>query len=431
MAALGFFANAYFVPRVNLKAFLLLHDIRHKKPAFNLKEHQFYSALPGHSIRIEKKNDEGALKNIMIYEHEEKQSDIHRIITADSGYMRTLDDILTMDLFNGNYYYENRPKNLEGPWNHFLRNQFDEMSLTFSLSSFALQRTAEKYFSNLRYGKIVPELFSEIDSMKQEIDTFRLESGHDVSMFYTLRGHYKGPPIELLEEDIPPRYLSPSDSTKQKDSLDDVFAKEDQLIQAPASYGDRKTFVSRISSITSPSLTKNILYQRHIPYKTTQEKFKVLWQAPIHHADSLEALEQVQYIHNAVRYRAGILKDSWRDVYRHELEAYKRFSLAASCVVMFLIGATAGAIVKKGGLGVPTLVSILFFIVFHVVSILSEKQAREGLMETWIASWMGTSILGFFALLFLWFMLKDIDLLDRRSWGILTFRRKSSQKQTF
>lgn len=83
------------------------------------------------------------------------------------------------------------------------------------------------------------------------------------------------------------------------------------------------------------------------------------------------------------------------------LEKNKRYSLAVACFVMFLIGAPLGAIIKKGGLGVPVLISIVFFILFYIMTITGDKWAREQIISIFMGSWAANLLLTVFGILFL------------------------------
>lgn len=86
VTVLAFLSNNYIVPRVNLKTFSLLYDIRMKSPAFDIKEGVFYNGIPGYSIKVNNKLDEVRLQDVLIYDHTSGQGNLH-VITADSGRM--------------------------------------------------------------------------------------------------------------------------------------------------------------------------------------------------------------------------------------------------------------------------------------------------------------------------------------------------------
>jgi lipopolysaccharide export system permease protein len=78
---------------------------------------------------------------------------------------------------------------------------------------------------------------------------------------------------------------------------------------------------------------------------------------------------------------------------RYMIEFHKKFTLSFACLVLFFIGAPLGAIIRKGGLGMPMVVSVLFFLIFHVISIVGEKSSKEGVMEPWLGAWLATLVL--------------------------------------
>ena len=78
---------------------------------------------------------------------------------------------------------------------------------------------------------------------------------------------------------------------------------------------------------------------------------------------------------------------------RYLIEFHKKFTLSFACLVLFFIGAPLGAIIRKGGLGMPMVVSVLFFLIFHVISIVGEKSSKEGVMEPWLGAWLATLVL--------------------------------------
>src|SRR5690606_32629293 len=139
----------------NLKAYSLLWDIRQKKPAMNFKEGAFYNGLPGYSIKInEKLNDGRSLRDIMIYDHS-KGGNNTTVILADSGQMYTEynDNYLILELFRGNTYVDQNNGGFQNSSEQFVREKFDATKIIFSLASFELGRTREELFSDNKMMK--------------------------------------------------------------------------------------------------------------------------------------------------------------------------------------------------------------------------------------------------------------------------------------
>jgi lipopolysaccharide export system permease protein len=86
--------------------------------------------------------------------------------------------------------------------------------------------------------------------------------------------------------------------------------------------------------------------------------------------------------------------DSRRELMaRFSIEWHRKFTLSIACFILFLIGAPLGAIIRKGGIGLPVVVSVGFFLFFHIISITGEKFVREGVLDPWIGMWLASAIL--------------------------------------
>jgi lipopolysaccharide export system permease protein len=174
--------NDRVIPFANLKAYSLLYDMRQKKPSLDLKEGVFYEGLPGYSIRISGKSEDGEiLKNIMIYDHSTGRGNTD-VILADSAkmYMAMGNRYLILELFNGASYNEHQSEksNALNP-QEFIRNRFYKSKMVFSLASFDLNRTKEELFEGNRLMKNTNQLSEGVDSllkMHEEVKDLALKS---------------------------------------------------------------------------------------------------------------------------------------------------------------------------------------------------------------------------------------------------------------
>jgi len=82
-----------------------------------------------------------------------------------------------------------------------------------------------------------------------------------------------------------------------------------------------------------------------------------------------------------------------RTLARYQIEFHRKFTLSFACVVLFLIGAPLGAIIRKGGFGLPMVISVLLFVLFHVTSMMGEKFVREGVLEAHQGMWVASVLL--------------------------------------
>ncbi|MEQ8580682.1 MAG: LptF/LptG family permease [Marinoscillum sp.] len=433
--------NNYIVPAANLKAYSLLYDIKHKKPALDIKEGVFYNGIPDYSIKAQEKfPDNKTMKNVLIYDHTSGIGN-NRVILADSSKMFMIynDKYLKLELYNGNYYSE-EPKARE-PVDQFYRTNFARMDMVFNLSSFDLKRTKEELFQNNRQMKNIAELTEDMDSLAYSI----YEAKH--SFFANAKGFFsyhldsleinmekvtrKNKAQQIMEEEsvrspmeddkpdsaavLPPE--AEPDSMKaamlayvQNSRLKEM--KEDTLVPKAKSPAIKKPVIKeRVNSKSIKTLEKpdgglvaaNPGIQRKQPRpdgpgSITRKEQALLdtlgWDylnAKVEgkSADVLQtARNQAQNVKINLSSVASRVDNLSRDYRKFVIEKYKKYSQAFACVVMFLIGAPLGSIIKKGGLGVPVIVSIIFFLIYYIIGIICEKSAKEGVMDPVLAVWV-------------------------------------------
>lgn len=104
-------------------------------------------------------------------------------------------------------------------------------------------------------------------------------------------------------------------------------------------------------------------------------------------------LTKVKQQRAALENRVFQLSEDLKRIAKHEIEVQKKFVLGAACIILFFIGAPLGAIIRKGGMGLPLVIATLFFLTFHFINIFAEKAAVEGAFPTWLGAWMGTLII--------------------------------------
>jgi lipopolysaccharide export system permease protein len=357
----AFFFNNNIVPKANLKAYSLLWDIRQKKPAMNFKEGAFYNGIPGYSIKVNKKmNDGQTLGDVMIYDHSKGGSNT-TVILADSGemYMAYDDNYLILDLYRGNTYIAQNESNFRSSNDQFVRQKFDESKIILSMASFNLDRTREELFSDNKMMKNIAQLETVTDSLRRYTDREVRFYAPNVDPFYSY-------------------FKADTSQTKNGRRLKDLKPIEREL-PAPG--------VEVLSSATNKA--------RNVKSFTGS------------------------YVER--------LKNTLREANNYEIEIWKKYTQSAAILIMFLIGAPLGAIIKKGGLGVPVLISIIFFILMYVMAILGEKWAREGLVPVGAGLWGGNFILLPIGLFFLYQARNDSSLLEVDFWRKLMTRLRRNK----
>jgi lipopolysaccharide export system permease protein len=147
-------------------------------------------------------------------------------------------------------------------------------------------------------------------------------------------------------------------------------------------------------------------------------------------ADARSINQATDYARNIKSFTASSserLMVTIREARNFEIEIYKKYTQSFACLVMFLIGAPLGAIIKKGGLGMPVIISIIFFIILYILSILGEKWGREGLVPVAVGMWAANAILLPVGLFFLYQARNDSSLLEGDFWRKLVVKLKRNK----
>ena len=139
------------------------------------------------------------------------------------------------------------------------------------------------------------------------------------------------------------------------------------------------------------------------------------------------AINNVRNARDFVKGNSETQRTSWQDIIRRLIEIHRKFTFACACFILFFIGAPFGAIIKKGGLGMPVVVSALFFILFYIMSIIGIKSAQEGVMAVPVGLWMPASILAPIGAFFTYKASMDSTLFDRNIY--LSFFQKLTRRK--
>src|SRR5690554_3295 len=466
LSFLAFLSNNYLVPKVNLKTFSLLYDIRMKSPALDIKEGVFYNGIPNYSIKVNRKLDEVRLFDILIYDHTSGTGNIN-VITADSGRMEPFfnDRYMTLVLYNGNSYQEGAPQrgNLEKPVT-FSRTQFTENQMVFSLDAFEMSRTPEEQWSSNRSIKNISQLRSDLDSMDREHNQwiyYNYVNTGSVYTYFARNRKIEAPPDVMRKKalhdslqniKVQEEYRARNDSMARiasQEQLSHVSESSDSLsVVAPTSSEDtdvrsqtvtdkgtgmaladqdsmrdkikevlrdsvREKMISSLSqnvaasrkeSVTEPEITLSVEQRNRLDSIVNEGGFQS-------RAASI-ALNTARTLKNNFSTNFLRLDGFERESRRWEIAWYQKYTQAFACVVMFMIGAPLGAIIKKGGLGMPVLFSIIFFIIYYMLTITGEKWAKEGITNALFGTVFSVTALLPFGLFFLRQARKDARLFE-------------------
>lgn len=465
LTILAYLSNNYLVPKVNLKTFSLLYDIRMKSPALDIKEGVFYAGIPNFSIKVNQKLDDVRLKDIIIYDHSEGQGNTN-VILADSGRMESFmnDRYMRLMLFNGVSYKESRSsRGLNEKPVDFSRTNFSQNEMIFNLESFQLNRTPEDLWSTNRSIMNIAQLRQGLDSIASEVNSIIYYSYATTESSFSFFGRNQkiNPPADIADrkaryDSLRTERLRASEAnlsagpkiTASTSVLDSV-----PLIDVPGSVSDSVlpitvNTIEKTAEIVDTGITAQIdqkaadsermLEAKLNRGKSAQEPRRQINKQEVIFHDSLgtapktppariteftpefranldSIIDQFNYrsrgatvamnnartIKNNFSTKLAQIDNLEREYRRFQIAWYQKYTTAFACIVMFLIGAPLGAIIKKGGLGMPVLVSIIFFIIYYMLTITGEKWAKEGVTDPVFGTWFSNIVLlpiGFFFL---------------------------------
>ncbi|MDP2042503.1 MAG: LptF/LptG family permease [Algoriphagus sp.] len=449
----AYLSNNYLVPKVNLKTFSLLYDIRMKSPALDIKEGVFYSGIPGYSIKVNEKKDDIRLRDIIIYNHADQQGNLN-VTLADSGRMETFfnDSYLKLTLYQGHNYKEARAtRGINEAPVEFSRTKFEENVIVFDLDAFQLSRTPEDLWSTNRAIKNIAQIKDGLDSIYSLINDLKFQNYQTAESIYPFfTRNRKLTPPEFIKErkikDDEARRVILEQEKKVRDSLDNInsspseFKEIDTLSNRELKINVATTSENqRLDSIfqrkRSRNLTVNDSSSQQSTLITTVDTLgigapkKIIRTTPLT-ATEKELIDSVVYrrgymsnaltmalnnsrnLKNTFNVKMSQVDNHEREFRRYEIAWYQKYTQAIACFVMFLIGAPLGSIIKKGGLGLPVLISIIFFIMFYMLTITGEKWAKEGVTDSLFGTVFSNLCLVPFGLFFLRQARKDARLFE-------------------
>ena len=409
LTVFAFWANNNLVPKAALEAYSLLYDIKQKKPALDLREGSFYSAIPDINIKVNEKLPDGkTLRGVIIYDHRGKAGN-KEVIIADSGKMYTIlnDQYLKLELFKGFRYTEGSTAD-QGISSRTTANEnlsktkFSKMQVVFDLSSFGLNRTDKKWFQGNRIMRNMAELDHDMDSVTGEINTQKIYIYNTKESFFVY--HFKRDTLKLPSE------------------LELFKKKKDSLALArPAS----KAPAAPVAAMSPPAPN---LPQFKIDPAVDEKSRRVsdsLFSLPARGNQIVSGLNTARMMKSQLLSSTTIIEDHDFRLKEFQVQWHKILANSLACIVMFLIGAPLGSIIKKGGLGVPVLVSIFFFIVFYLLTMTGEKWAKAGTISVPMGIWIANSVLLVIGLIFLRQARADARLFDADFYNVALDKLKT------
>lgn len=413
LSVVTFYFSNYALTIANLKWRWIIYDIQQQKPTFALDENKFYYDFDGYAIKAQKiDKDNSILENIVIYDHTIPRN--IKVIRAESGKMYNSSDerFLYLDLYKGRMYESVNTANGNANSSNFLpfrKSKFSEATFRFDLSGFSINRSNQEMFKNnvemLNYQQLEMAMDS-FSRMNEEIKTnfannIKQQHGYFLSKTYV---HGKSPKMKPNQQNR--KKLGPgvqvNNPVVNKDTLEKVKVPEE------------KKDPEAVSKITNPELVKNITLN---PKKWPKQDLNMAIQTSSIKLRNRKD-ELAQYIQ--------ILAGRSQNLAKYKFHWHNKFTLSISIIILFCIGAPLGAIIRKGGLGMPVVVSVFLFIVYYILIETGKKMAISGVIEPWLGAWLSTFVLGPIAIFIMYKAANDSQIFNKE-----TFTRIFNFKKLF
>lgn len=351
----SFFVVNNLVPFANKKMTSIIIDIRRQKKVLEFQDGLFFNGIDENlSIRVEHQDPEtGLLSNILIYDNRSTAGNMTTTL-AESGYIRLSDDkkYLLLTLYNGDNYQLTRNSN----WytkNGVRHDKFKMQDMTIPMEGFAFQRSDNS-------GMIGGSQTKNIVELQHDIDSLDIKANEAISQSYK----------PLFQ--------------------DNIFNQDIQVLHLPDSL--RKDKTGYVDVVLLDSISKLGVRERYAVWNNA-------------HSNALNS-------RNAFTFDESSAKNALNQLYRSKNDWHRKLSIPFSVLIFFLIGAPLGAIIRKGGLGTPVVISVAFFVFYYIISLNGEKAAKEGVWSSFAGIWLSSFILTPIAIYLMIKATNDSSLLD-------------------
>lgn len=377
-----FFANRV-MPSANLQAYKLLHEVTQQKPELVIRPGIFNTDIDGYAVKAEKTDKKkGLFYQVMLYDHTSNAQ--HPDITlADSARFQISEkkDYMVVTLYHGATYEDVRQKNRISRTFPHRKDLFEEKQILVELTGFSMKKADASLFKNHFQMLNLKQLDIAIDSIDLAMRSRQNELTDNLVKSKLMRNSMNDRTMaRILADSIEPTF---NESLPVHLDIDSLYESLDQM-----------------------------------------RKERVLDLA-LNEARNMKQIE--------ISFTRDNLDATLRWKRRHQIEWHRKFTLSIACLIFFFIGAPLGAIIRKGGFGMPVVVSVLFFLFYYIMTLSGDKFARESLLRPWLGMWLASLILLPIGVFFTYKATTDSTLMSRDAYTRIIkrfvglFRRKKPQ----
>lgn len=321
-------------PKANIQLKQLLLSMKQKSPELEIPEEIFYGGIPNCNLYVQRKDMEtGMLYGVMIYRMTESFEDA-AIILADSGKLQSTAEKqhLLLTLYNGEWFENMRSQEITSTANvPYRRESFIQKYILLDFDN-GFNLAEASGIAQMAASQSISQLITRIDSVKNTGDSVGRAVARDMT-----NSHFSIPAI------------------------------------------DKADSIKAMGKVEKGTLSYDSIYNSLTPERQRQ---------------------LLQMMGNSIRmtgadleFKAMLADDYNQREREYKIELINKFTLSLTCIIFFFIGASLGAIIRKGGLGVPVIISVLVFIVFYLLDNTGSRMARQGLWAIWFGKGLAPAVL--------------------------------------
>ena len=334
ITGVSFYFENNIGPNSQMHLAQLMLSMKQKSPELEIPEGVFYDGIPQTNIYVDKKDlKTGHLYDVMVYRQTESYED-QAIILADSGMLQSTADKkhLQMTMWNGEWFENMRNNSMGGNANvPYRRESFSRKRIIIDFDGdFSL--TDASVFGNDARTKSLEKIQTDLDSLNHTYDSIGNAYYKSAKQLF-----YPTPKLDKQQATV-----AMKQARKQNFNIDTIFA-----------------------------------------HQTTDNKKMAVEQA----------LQQVNMETSDLEFKSMVTTDGDRIIRQHKIEMINKFTVALSCLIFFFIGAPLGAIIRKGGLGVPIITSVAVFIIYYILDNTGYRMARQGSWTIWFGKGLSPAVL--------------------------------------
>ena len=355
LSGISFYFQNIISPYAQMKLYTMMYSIKQSSPESEIPEGIFYDKIDGYNIYVEHKDKKsGVLHNVVIYDMSSGFENANILVSDSAEIINTSDKkLMIMALYSGEQFSNLTDQQTKKQNRPYRRETFTKKEVLIKIDGGFEMKDASFIKSNAA-SKNIKELSSSIDSLTLSNDSVGEQNWRGVikSTYRTRMG------------------LTKNDTTLMKRD---------------------KVYNINVDSV----------------FDIATKHSKLTWRR--------SQLNKVKQIKVDYEIKSNIMRSLDKDLNRHKISWWEKYTLALGCLVFFFIGAPLGAIVRKGGLGYPILISVATFILYYIFTTSGEKMAREGEWHTWFGAWLSTMVLAPLGVFFSYHANKDSEIFNSDS----------------